>query len=268
MKHPDPTLDIPLYVKTDDDMPWPEHRSFYLLTGSGLFLCRNHAFFKSCVPARRWPAGLAFQQRSLRLRFPPIPRALVARIVGFFARVAELHGSEAAVLLAWDTVAERMTVLVPDQTAGMSESWSGHRYPVDVRYEPPLDLPTHLTIIGDVHSHVDGAAYASSTDRDDEKHRAGLHVVVGRISREPPEFHCEVVVDGSRFEVDPSVVIEGYEGRDEAFPEEWLDRVRLEVSSPHYSYGSYGTGPADHRNGSAAARPRIDYEPYEPGEWA
>jgi hypothetical protein len=267
MKHPDPTLGIPLYVKSEDDMAWPDDRSFYLLTGSGLFLCRNHAFFKSCVPARQWPADLARHRRSLRLRFPPIPCAEMARIVGFFAHVAEFYGSEAAVLLAWDTVAERMTTLVPNQTAGVSEGWSGHRYPIDVRYEPPLDLPTHMTIIGDVHSHVDAAAYASSTDKDDETHRAGLHVVVGRISREPPEFHCEIVVDGSRFEVDPSVVIEGYEGRDEAFPREWLERVQLEVTSPHYSYGSYSPSQHDHRNGSARGQARIDYETFEPGEW-
>ena len=110
-------------------------RSFYMLTGSGLFLCRNHDFFRSCVPARRWPADLAIQSRSLTLRYPPIPRGEVERIVGFFARVAELHGSEAAVLLVWDSVAERMTTLVPKQSAGISESWTGHRYPIDEGFD-------------------------------------------------------------------------------------------------------------------------------------
>jgi len=264
MKHPDARLGIPLYVKAESDMDWPREGSFYLLTGSGLFLCRNHPFFRSCVPARRWPADLAQQHRSLTLRFPPIPREQVARIVGFFARVAELHGSEAAVLLAWDTDAERMVTLVPDQTASVSKGWTGHRYPIDVRYEVPLDLPTNLTIIGDVHSHVDGAAYASSTDMSDETHRAGLHVVVGRIQREPPEFHCEMVVDGSRFEVDPAVVIEAYEGRDDDVPDEWLARVEVAVNPPYQSYG--GSQPL-HPNGSSSKRPRVDYEPYGREEW-
>ena len=68
-------------------------------------------------------------------------------------------------------------------------------------------------------------------DKRDEEHRPGLHVVVGRI-RDRLEYHCEFVVDGMRFEVDPPSVL----GTDHCpatdVPEEWIDQVEVEVDSP------------------------------------
>ena len=260
-----PELTTPIYVKTDPNMPWPSDPSFYLLTANGLFLCRNHEFFSSCVAARRWPGELALQQRGLTLRYPPIPKAEFERIVGFFGQIAEIHGSEAAVLLVWDRSREVVRVVVPDQVAGVSEGWSGRRYAKDVRYEQPLDLPPHQRVIGSVHSHVEGAAYASATDKDDEAYKPGLHVVVGRISTEPPDLHCEVVVDGSRFTVDPSAVLEGYETRDDGFPPEWIDRVQVEIDRPPYSTG-WSTGTWN--GGGDQDPPSVDYEPYGGGGWS
>ena len=93
---------------------------------------------------------------------------------------------------------------------------------------------------GDVHSHVHYAAYASSTDKADESHSAGLHVVVGRIQNEPPEIHAEAVVDGMRFVMDPQEVIVDYARRRTQIPDEWLARVVVEVQTS--SWSSWGSG--------------------------
>ena len=70
-------------------------------------------------------------------------------------------------------------------------------------------------------------AYASGTDRADERYRDGIHAVVGRIDREPPEFHLELAVDGHRFRLAPGDVFEGYRQRRRFVPEAWLSRVRV-----------------------------------------
>ena len=57
----------------------------------------------------------------------------------------------------------------------------------------------------------------------------GMHVVVGRIFGEPPEFHCEFVVDGARFPVGLSEVVERYERRRDDVPPQWIDRVEVLV---------------------------------------
>ena len=59
----------PIYVKTDPRMPWPDDTFFYLMTADGLFACRNHKFFRSCVPAPRWPSELARQDTSLNVAY-------------------------------------------------------------------------------------------------------------------------------------------------------------------------------------------------------
>jgi hypothetical protein len=245
MKIPDPSLVTPLYVKLKEDMPWPEDSVFYVLASDGLFLCRNFRFYRSCVPARGFPRELAKQRKFLRVRYPRVPRELLEQAVGFFAEVADRHNAEASVVLAVDTGTDRVHLLVPEQRATVYKSWYGNQYPVGVHYDLPSPLPEGWLIFGDIHSHVDGAAYASYTDKADERYRAGLHIVVGRIRREPPEFHVEATVDGARFHVDPAYVLEGYEKRATEVDPGWHDKVEVEVeksgTSGWTAYGgSYG----------------------------
>lgn len=254
MKHPDPRLHTPIYVKSDPDMVWPQdERVFYLLASEGLYLCRNHRFFSSCVPAPGFPCELATQRKFLRIRFPKIPRRLLEQIVGFFARIGAEHGAEAAVLLAWDDPAACVRAVVPQQTATVSSSWSGKPFPMDVHYQMPK-LAEGLTFLGDIHSHVDMSAYASWTDKRDEIHSAGLHIVVGRIQQEPPEFHIEATVDGVRFRVDdPALVFAGYRRRCLDVPQPWFDKVQVvpwNKQVPAAPNDSSGTLQAEHQDAS------------------
>jgi hypothetical protein len=228
----------PVFVKTSADLPWPEdERIFYILARNGVFLCRNHEFFRSCVPARRGPSELEEQAVLLIPRFPIIPRELFERAVGFFEQVADLYDAEAAVQLIWDRTAKCVRLVVPEQTATVSRGWNGNRYPIGVHYVPPADLPPDWVPFGDIHSHVDYSAYASGTDVADETHAAGLHVVVGRISQEPPQIHVEAVVDGTRFALESSHVIEDYVGRRLDVPRAWIDRVKVEETASYYWSG-------------------------------
>ena len=222
-------LVTPVLPKTGVEMPWPEgERHFFVLAREGLFRCRQHEFFRSCVKAENGPSELASQRPFFEPRFPEIPAAIVEQAVGFFSRIAEIHGSEAAALLVWDRAERRVRLVVPRQTATMGGSTPAWRYPVGVHYDPPADLPEEWVVFGDIHCHVGYAAYASHTDIEDELHSAGLHIVVGRISDEPPEFHVEAVVDGQRFVLEPDSVMGGYERRRTNVPKRWIERVEIE----------------------------------------
>jgi hypothetical protein len=227
MKASGDQLQTPIYLKLNDQTPWPHGESvFHLLGRDGVFRCRNHAFFRSCVPAPSFPRELAPIVPSLQLSYPRLPQPLIETIVGFFDIIAERSGSEAAVLLVWNQATECIEPWVPPQSGTVMESWQGSPFPIDLQYEIP-PLPPGYLLIGDVHSHVDGPAFASQTDRADEVHQPGLHLVVGRIRNEPPQFHCDVMVDGTRFQVrDLSLVLEGYgKRRRNAVPDGWLDCV-------------------------------------------
>ena len=237
MNPPASKLLTPILLKTTDDMPWSEDENvFHLVTSSGLFLCRNHPFFTSSVPVDRWPAELAAHAPFLRLRYPRLPQRVFERIVGFFAMIGESFGAEAAVLLAWDSSRHCIEVIVPEQRSLVSSSWSGRCYPLSVEYTVP-PLPEGWMWIGDVHSHVDEPAYASTMDEKDEHHRPGLHIVVGRLFSEV-EFHIVVTVDGMRFRVKRiETVVEGYEQRrvDEV-PSEWIAKVEVRRWTSEHGY--------------------------------
>jgi hypothetical protein len=214
------------------------------MTSSGLFLCRNHRFFTSSVPVDHWPAELASHAPFLRLRYPRLPQPMFERIIGFFAVIGETFGAEAAALLAWNEPERRVEVIVPKQRSFVSSGWSGRCYPLSVEYEVP-PLPDGWIWIGDAHSHADEAAYASAQDEKDEHHRPGLHIVVGRICDEPPEFHIEATVDGTRFRIKKlETVVEGYERRRIAeVPTEWINNVEVRRWTSHH--GSVKIHPAE-----------------------
>jgi len=232
-----PKLFTPVYAKLSDDMPWPEHETvFYLLTRDGCFLCRNHPFFRSSVAAESLPAELASHDAFLRLSYPKLSQRQFERVIGFFDIIGERFGAEAASLLVWNANTRSLDVIVPPQTSIVSSSWSGRPYPIEVHYEVP-PLASHQMLVGDIHSHVDGAACASYTDHDDETHRPGLHIVVGRIREEPPEFHIDVVVDQTRFRVKHlASVVQSYSRRRMSeVPQAWIDQVHVMTWSAYES---------------------------------
>lgn len=208
-----------------------------MLGSDGLFICREHEFFRSCAPARTGPGDLERQGSFLTPSFPVIPQADFERVVGFFDLVGERHGGEAAVMFFWDREEERVRTVVPEQTATVVRYYDGYRSAIGLHYEPPTDHPPHWVPFGDAHSHVHMSAYCSHTDKEDESYDAGLHLVVGRISKEPPDIHVDAVADGTRFELELEDVVERYEKRRYDFPAPWMDKVKVDVS-----WSTWGTG--------------------------
>jgi PRTRC genetic system protein A len=218
---------LPVYLKTSADMKRPDDPEFYLLTQNGSFLCRNHPFFTSDVPTRRPIRALAEHEPTLVVRYPKVKASIVESIVGFFWRVYQLHRSESVVLLVWDLHEKRYRLVVPPQEASVWQSYSGRRSPQDVKYKVPV-LPAGQLLVGDIHCHGNMPAFASHQDAMDERHRDGVHAVVGRIEDEPPEFHVEMAVDGHLFE--------GYRDRRKFVPKSWLDQVKVVVEGSSSVY--------------------------------
>ena len=79
---------IPLYLKTDNELPRFTDSEFYLLARDGLFFCRNHAFFESDVLCSKGPGWLVEHDEQCQLKFPKIKKTMLERIVGFFRESA------------------------------------------------------------------------------------------------------------------------------------------------------------------------------------
>jgi PRTRC genetic system protein A len=216
---------IPVYLKTADDAPRPDDAEFFWLTRDGAFLCRNHSFFASDVKTDRPIRALSAHKAGVVVRYPKVESEMLESVVGFFGRVYEMHHSEAIVLLVWDARERRYLLNVPEQEASVWRSGQ-YRSPQDVKYKVPA-LPPGQLLVGDIHSHGNMAAFTSWTDANDERHRDGIHAIIGRVESEPPELHVDLAVDGDRFALRPEEIFEGYEARRADIPPEWLDRVRV-----------------------------------------
>jgi len=250
MKIDHPNLSIPIHLKLSDNQPWPEDKVFYYLTKDGMFLCRNNPFFRSSAKTWKVPKGLAAHNERLTFQFPKLSQQQLELIVGFFSVIAKKQNSEAAILLVWNLESQQVELLCPDQVANVGNDyvdWKGKKQmggPMDVKYQIP-DMPPNKMVFGDIHSHVTMSAFASSMDMNDEVDKPGIHIVVGKIDKEPPQFHIEATVDGVRFDIrDLESVAEGYEKRNEAdVSEEWINKVVCQVYKPKpYKAGDYNDG--------------------------
>jgi hypothetical protein len=229
-------------------MPRPDDPEYYLVTRSGTYICRNHAFFASDVRTTRGPSSLQYHTERCWIRYPKLSRSALEFAVGFFDRVYQLHRSEAVVLLFWDLKRKRYKLWVPDQKPTVWESSGGYRSAMDVAYQVPVPLPVNHLLVGDIHSHADLGAYASQQDRDDEFYRDGVHVVVGRIDAgEPPDFHLEIAVDGQRFLLQSDQFLQGYRRRRRIVPQAWLDQVKVKVKRSWW-VSSHNTWEQDNRS--------------------
>src|SRR5262245_947410 len=132
-----PTV-TPVVVKyTPGEQVPSAERMGYLLASNGLFQVRNHEFFKSCVAATQAPPELEAQEAYFEPNYPRLGQRSFERVVGFFARIAHLHQSEAGVLLVWDREQERVLVRVPRQVATVRRSWNNHVTAIGLHYEIP-----------------------------------------------------------------------------------------------------------------------------------
>lgn len=238
-KHTPLGLTTPIYIKENADDPWPEDKVFYMLASNGLFLCRDHEFYRSCAAVKKWPSELADQRAYLEPTFPSLSKQTMQEIVGFFGEMARQHQCEVGVYLVHDKTTGEVLVKVPKQLSTVSEGWNNTRYPIGMKYDSLDPLPAHQAILGTVHSHVYQAAYSSGIDIHDEVDKPGMHLVVGRLDQDPPDFHAEAVVDGMRFPLDVFSVIDDYQSPAE-FPEEWMDQVTVKVN-PRWNSASYSS---------------------------
>jgi PRTRC genetic system protein A len=224
--------DTQVLVKREGTNPTSKDKLYYILTADGLFINRNNEYFSSSVLAKVGPGELEQHKPSLKLKIPKLSVDKLAQVIGFFDWAADPLG-EVAVLLIHNTLTNEVELLVPDQVCSQGS----------VDYKVPTNLAPHLRLIGDIHSHVHFSAFASFTDTSDEEHRPGLHLVIGKVDEEPPQFHCEFVVDGFRFKIeDLEMVIDGdYMGRTK-HPEEWRSKCTKKVWPLSPSYDKWRPG--------------------------
>lgn len=214
----DPVFGTEITVKFAEEDALPSGAYGLVLAKNGLFIKREHEFFKSCVPARDFPfEELADQATYCQIKLPKIRQVTMEKIVGFFDAVYKKYKAEAGVILYYNAEKKLVMFSVPKQQVNANE----------MKYKEGVKHLEGMIRFGTVHSHGGHTAYSSPTDEKDEEYQTGLHITIGDVDKEPPTFHAEYIVDGVRFGIrDVWDVVEGYEKRNKDVPKEFMKQVK------------------------------------------
>jgi PRTRC genetic system protein A len=180
------------YLVAANRLPAPSGLAYdYILAGDGVFVASANSLLEVRIPvAGAVIRGLHPAYALCTLVHGRIPEHISDALL-CCVRLAGIAGCEVLAAVAHD--AERgYHVVVPEQRVG----------PTTVEYE------RHERWLLEVHSHVDGRAYFSSTDSADEQ-RLRLYGVIGRLDQQRPQVALRVGAYGYFLQLPWTSVFEG-----------------------------------------------------------
>jgi hypothetical protein len=202
---------------------------YYEIAENGVFAVHDTPLYRVVTRAEGPIPGLLPESEQLRLRVPPLPRALTEEVLAFFDAVYRRHGGEAVVILFYAMATSTFQAVAPPQTLPgrwrQDGTWVADHA---VRYAE-VTRPEGCVRFGTIHSHCDLPAYASVDDCHDERYGDGLHLVFGSLHAAMPSVSAAFASNGVRFVLDPADVLEPWRRPARAARPDWLARVRREA---------------------------------------
>ena len=175
----------------------PTDDIFYIIGKEGIFLRKKLGILDSIVPVDNISI-LNSVDSSARLYIPKIPEKIFADMYKFFMDVYEKYASEAVLLIFFNEATQDYKIISPKQEVSAAS----------MDYDRKFTIKNY-TMIGDIHSHGSMSAFHSSVDDADEESFDGLHITLGHIMRDEISISASIVINGSRFMIDPVEYIEG-----------------------------------------------------------
>ncbi|MCP5040849.1 MAG: hypothetical protein GY944_07445 [bacterium] len=236
---------FPIVLKTcegdsPEELEAQSSKLHYVVASSGVFQVRESATHRSVTRSVSAIPGLPDEQEQLELRIPHVPSEIVGEMLGFFDEVYRETLGEGIVFLFYDPRARSFQIGVPPQRiTGYYDYYGKWRASHHLDYESMPRPEGHL-LLGTAHSHAAMPAYASHTDKEDERFGDGLHLVFGNFHSAQLSRSACFVASGRRFSLEPEDVMEGAEVPNEPPPRAWMKQVI--VAEEQWTYSTYGRG--------------------------
>lgn len=219
----------------------PEHLDVpaFMATKKGWYVNTPTLFGVAHVPARKEPAHLGEVETTFKLNDTALPKWLIKKAHDLFSRVWEKQKTEAMVYIVHHPVLDRFNLWVPEQyVTGSSVSY---------RLQPG-QMKGGWQAVGTIHSHCNFGAFHSGTDDHDMDGMPGIHITIGHVDRDWPEFAIALSVNKQKFDVDKIESIwdetaeVDHKGYDTA-PDWWLDLIKTGSAPWTGSTVKYSKGP-------------------------
>lgn len=209
-------------------------------TKKGWYVNTPTLFGVAHVPAKKGPETLGEIKASFQLNDTALPQWLIMKAHDLFKKVWDKQKTEAMVYIVHHPVENRFNLWVPEQyVTGAS---------VNYRLQPG-QIKGGWQAVGTIHSHCNFGAFHSGTDQHDMDGMPGLHITIGHVDRDWPDFAIALSANGESFDVDSIETImdreqpKDHKGYDDA-PDWWLDLIKTGTAPWRGSVVKFNKGPA------------------------
>lgn len=203
----------------------------FLAHSKGWAVDKNTFFGRVIVPVSENPLAeeLAYEAKLFH-KIQPIPAEILGRTLGFFRAAWNQRESEAMVyLLVRDG---EYDLHVPKQNV----SHGG----VHAKFDA-AELPPGSRVVGDIHSHCNFNAFHSGTDTADAAKNDGLHITIGKVDTDEPEWAVMLAYSGYLWDLESLAAVTANPRITPIDPPaEWLARIdEPPPAPPARTYGRW-----------------------------
>ena len=184
-----------------DTLPVPES-PYYVIGKAKRYLHKRLHFGRVLIPVTDTPemndlpptwGGFLWQE------VPPIPAVLLGKAWSFFRMAWNRHKSEAMLDIYYHPD-HGYTLFAPPQTASMGGVKCVRN---------PEHIKAGYRHVGTIHSHCNFGAYHSGTDTHDAEGHDGVHITIGNVDKNPPQYATMLVANNVKWDINLTEILEG-----------------------------------------------------------
>lgn len=208
-------LEIITFPGSFTDLPEPDV-PYYVATSKGPFLHKRTVLGRVWVKVDKIDHLPDPDEDAERNRYiysaPQIPGLLIGQAVAWFRRIWEEHHTEAALLITYKEDDPRLfRLFAPPQKCGGAH--------VEFAYDPTT-IEEGWAVVGSIHSHCNFSAHHSGTDTKDATDIPGIHITIGHVDRDDPDFDLFMAAQDVEFPAAYQLICEPWV-RDATPPRHW-----------------------------------------------
>ncbi len=177
----------------------PEDDILYVIAKGGIFLKKKLGIFESIAPVDKISI-LDDLDSYAKMYIKSMAGLQFAQILKLFRIILKKYRGEANIILHYHEENGDYKIEVPNQAVSGGS----------VEYRSLETYPGYLRL-GTIHSHPSFSAFHSGVDDADEFTWDGIHMTFGYVNRDNIEISASIIVNGTRFVIDPCDYIDDLE---------------------------------------------------------
>ena len=207
---------LDIHIPTEGELPPFEPVPYYFPTNKGWMLNMPTIFGIGQTKMKDGPPTLPELDGSFRLNDRRFPEHFILQAHGFFKAVWEKQKTESSLYILYNREVDDFKL------------WAPLQYVTGTSVNHKLEnIPAGWAPAGTIHSHCNFGAFHSGTDTHDMDGQSGLHITIGHVDKEKPEFAVALALNESQYDVEYDSIIapSGMED-DPRFKTHWLQFVK------------------------------------------